>query len=141
LSQDTIDWEKVREFQERAEEYDREQEKKRRLFDPKELVKKSRKIKTAQDPELGLVSFGELVFSDLAEINVATTNEQKSVLILYKMLQKAYPDVAVEDVRSFGLADVTRLLKLMMGPDFLQVTAKPSPDGSKTTVTFKGSDS
>ena len=102
MSEDTIDWAKVREFQQRAEEYDREQEKKRRLFDPKELVKKSRKIKTVEDPELGLVSFGELVFSDLAEINTAETNQEKSVLILYKMLQKAYPDVTVDDVRSFG---------------------------------------
>jgi hypothetical protein len=133
-----IDWEKVRGFQERLEEYDREQERKARLFDPKELVKKSRKIKTVQDPELGLVSFGELLFSDLAEINTAGTNEEKSALILYKMLQKAYPDITPDDVRSFGLADVTRLLKLMMGPDFLQVTPKPSPSGSGTTATFRG---
>jgi hypothetical protein len=94
-----------------------------------------------EDPELGLVSFGGLLFSDLAEINTAQNNEEKSVLILYKMLQKAYPDITAEDVRSFGLADVTRLLKLMVGPDFLQVTAKPSAPGSATTATFRGSGS
>jgi hypothetical protein len=133
-----IDWGKVTEFANALEEYEKAKTQNKKLFDPKELVKHSKVIRTINDPELGIIAYKPLTFGDLEEINKAGSNEEKSILALYKMLKKTYPDVTLEDVRDFGLDSVQRLLKIIVGPDgFLQVPRTSQP-GLSQPSTFKG---
>jgi hypothetical protein len=133
-----IDWGKATEGANALEEYEKAKTQNKKLFDPKELVKDSRKVRTTSDPELGIISYKPLTFGDLEEINKAGSNEEKSILALYKMLKKAYPDLTMDDVREFGLDTVQRLLKLIVGPNgFLQVPKTLQP-GLSQPSTFKG---
>jgi hypothetical protein len=133
-----IDWGKATEGANALEEYEKAKAQNKKLFDPKELVKESRKVRTISDSELGIISYKPLTFGDLEEINKASSNEEKSILALYKMLKKTYPDLTLDDVHEFGLDTVQRLLKLIVGPNgFLQVP-KTSQPGSNQTATFRG---
>ena len=117
-----IDWKKVDEYATALGELETARREKRKLFDPKKLVEDSRKIRKVYDDELGWITYKPLTFADLNEIQRAQNNEEKSIIALYKMLQKTYPDLTLDDVRDFGLDGVVRLLKLILGPaGFLQV--------------------
>jgi hypothetical protein len=136
-----IDWKKVDEFMQRADDYDEEVKKKARLFDPKELLKKAQKIRKIEDPELGIICYGTLVSEDLVEINREKTNEEKGFVMLWIALRKAYPDITLEDVKAFELTDFTKLMKAIFGGQVFFQQAKTSPSGLKTPATFKGSGS
>jgi hypothetical protein len=137
-----IDWEKVEEFQERADAYDELLKKKARLFDPKELLKKTEKIRKVEDPDFGIICYGPILSDDLTEINKEKTNEEKGLVMLWIALRKAYPELTLEDVKAFELKDYTKLMKAIFGDavNFFP-TQKQSPSGLKTPTTFKGSDS
>jgi hypothetical protein len=138
---DKIDWEKATEYSEALEEYEKAKHKKAKLFDPKQLLTKTSKIRKAVDPELGIISYGTLVSEDLVEINKEQTNEEKGFVMLYIALRKAYPDVTLEDVKAFPLEDFTRLMKAIFGDQVFFPAPKPSQNGSKTPATFRGSGS
>jgi hypothetical protein len=131
---------KLKELQERADDYEKEVQRKARLFDPKKLVSKSSKVRVVEDQVLGKISYGPIVTEDLLEINRQETNEEKGFVMLWIALRKAYPDVTLEDVKAFALEDFTRLMKAIFGDQvFLQQQQKTSQNGLTTPATFKGS--
>lgn len=136
-----IDWKKVTEYSQFLEELEQLKARKAKLFDPKQLVAKTTEIKTAYDPEFGVINFGSIVAEELTEINRLQTNEEKGVYMLYLALHKAYPDVKLEDIEGFCLEDFTRLMKLIFGAQVFFQTQQPSENGSKARATFKGSGS
>jgi len=111
------------------------EEKKREIakkFDPKQLVSKD--LQTVYDEELGEIRFGQLTLKDSLEVGKAKTDEERSLLVLYHMLRKAYPDITLEDVENFPLDAATRLMTLMsQNIGFLASPQTPSPIGSKQT--------
>jgi hypothetical protein len=104
----------VEEYKKALEEYEKKQQKKAKLFNPKALVAKAREIQTIEDPEHGTIKYGILTMQDLLEINsTCKTNEERSVQILYRMLKKAYPDFTLEEVRDMPMEDAAYLLSLL----------------------------
>jgi hypothetical protein len=130
-----IDWAKVTEYEKRLQDIEKEKLGKVRIFDPKELIRKTNKIRTIQDPDLGLISYGTVVAEELSEINRFATNEEKGVFMLYLALHKAYPDVKLEDVKAFSIEDFARLMKAIFGGQVFFPTQKPSENGSRTAGT------
>jgi hypothetical protein len=68
----------------------------------------------------------------LPAIRAAETNEEKSIVILHRMLKKAYKDLTLDDVKHFEFTEATRILALISGPSFLQ-TQKQLQSGSEVT--------
>lgn len=135
---DDIDWKLVEDQKQRADEFEEEVKRKAKLFDPKELLKKTEKIRKVEDPEFGTICYGPLVSEDLIEVNKEKTAEEKGIVMLWIALRKGYPDITLEDVKAFKLEDFTKLMKAIFGNGVFLQTAKPSPSGSKTPTTFKG---
>ena len=150
-----IDWAKASEFEEALDEINARQEasrkKRAKLFDPRNLVIKAKQLKTINDPEYGIITYGSITWDELQDINKESkSNDEKMFLILHKMLSKAYPDLTVEDIRNFPPQDITKLSSLLMEKDDflrwakklgLEVSQTQSSNGLKTPTTFKGSDS
>jgi hypothetical protein len=131
-----VDWEKATEYMHTLEEENKRRLERAKVFNPKDLVRDSRELRVAIDQDTGnVIYYGPLVFADLLEINQAQSNEEKSILILYKMLKKAYKDLTVDDVKAFPLDAVTRLLKLIAGPGGFFQTPKQSRSGSESQLT------
>lgn len=85
---------------------------KEKVFDPKRLIKETRELVTVYDEELGTLSYGHLTVDDMTELNQAKEPVEHTILICYKMLKKAYPDLTVYDVEALPIQAVTRLLKI-----------------------------
>jgi hypothetical protein len=133
-----IDWEKASEYQAVLEQYEKAKQQKGKLFDPKQLLTKTSKLRNIADPVLGIITYGTLVSGDLVEINKQQTPEEKGFVMLWIALRKAYPDVKLEDIKSFSLEDFTRLMKAIFGDAVFFPEQRTSPTLSKTTATFKG---
>jgi hypothetical protein len=133
-----IDWSKVTEYADVIGAQEELKKRKAKLFDPKKLVENNRKPLSVYDPELGVISYRSLNIGDLAEINKATSNEEKNIIALFCMLSKTYPDLKLEDIREFGLEAVIKLLKAIVGTEGFFQVLKTSPPGSNQTSTFKG---
>jgi hypothetical protein len=111
-----IDWNKATEYAAALEEVQKARAEKAKLFDPKKLVQSAKKIEHVEDPELGIICFGHLTLDDIDDLNKATSNEERTKITLYKILNKAYPDLTLDDVRSFPLETVQKLLRIVAKP-------------------------
>jgi hypothetical protein len=127
------EWERTAEFKKALEDYEAREHKKAETFDPKELLCRSVIIREVLDTQSGkIIRYGNLVFEDLPAIRAAETNEEKSIVILHRMLKKAYKDLTLDDVKHFEFTEATRILALISGPSFLQ-TQKQLQSGSEVT--------
>jgi hypothetical protein len=128
------EWERTAEFKKALEDYEAREHKKAEAFDPKELLCRSVIIREVLDTQSGkIIRYGNLVFEDLPAIMAAETHEEKSIVILHRMLKKAYKDLTLDDVKHFEFIEATRILALMSGgPSFLQ-TQKQLQSGSEVT--------
>jgi hypothetical protein len=128
-----IDWGKATEYAQRLEEAQKRRLEKAKLFDPKRLVEDAKKIVTVEDEELGIVNYGHLTTEDLLDIGKEARKEKRSMMIVQKMLSKAYPDITLDDVLNMPFSASTRLLELFSrDSDFLQMQRK-STTGSAST--------
>jgi hypothetical protein len=128
-----IDWGKATEYAQRLEDAQQRLLEKAKLFDPKKLVQDARKLVTVEDEELGIVNYGHLTTEDLLDIGKESGKEKRSMMIVQKMLSKAYPDVTLDDVLSMPFSASTRLLEIFSrDSDFLQMQRK-STTGLEST--------
>lgn len=128
-----IDWGKATEYAQRLEDAQQRLLEKAKLFDPKKLVEDAKKIVTIEDEELGIVNYGHLTTEDLLDIGKEPRKEKRSMMIVHKMLSKAYPDVTLEDVLAMPFSASTRLLEMFSrDSDFLRISKK-STTGSVST--------
>ena len=81
-------------------------------FDPKMLVKKATEKHMVRDGDEEIYYY-PLVLEDTADLSKAKTNEEYSTLMLWKMLEKAYPELTLEDVKKFPMGKGARLLQLL----------------------------
>jgi len=101
---------KVEEYKRKLEQHEAKQAEKAKLFDPKDLLRNAGEIREVVHPELGVVRYGVLTVGDLLEINKAESNEKRSLLMLWKMLQKATPDLTAEEVERLPMDVAAALL-------------------------------
>jgi hypothetical protein len=125
--------ERAAEFEAKIAEHDEAQRAKGRIFDPRELLQRAGQIREVQHPVLGLLRYGELTFEDSFEINKCATDVEKTEMVAYLMVSKAYPDIPRDFLKRMPLVEGAALIDfLTKQPAFLS-PAKNSPSGSKTT--------
>ena len=111
--------EKGKELFEKEEEQERKAGKK---FNPKLLAAETNKIHKVIDKEEGEILYYPLRVEDLDEIDKGTSNQERSRLILFKSLSRAYPDLTYEEVKKWPLVKATRILQLIAKAEgFLQL--------------------
>ena len=81
-------------------------------FDPKMLVKKATERHMVRDGDEEIYYY-PLVLEDTADLSKAKTNEEYSTMMLFKMLEKAYPELTLEDVKKFPMGKGARILQLL----------------------------
>jgi hypothetical protein len=76
-------------------------------------VKDSGKVHKIVDKVEGEILYFPLLFEDMEEIRNAPSDEERTRVILFKLLSRAYPDLTLGDVRKFPLMKATHLLELI----------------------------
>jgi hypothetical protein len=128
-----IDWAHVTEMQNRLEEIEREKLARVRIFDPKELVRKSKDIQEVYDDDLGTIRYVHLSYDELNEIvEKYKDNKDRSIQLLFKQLAPASPGLTADDIKKLPYEVIVRLLtKLQKEGSFFP--QKQSENGSKST--------
>ena len=121
------------EYEAKIAEHDEAQRAKGKIFDPMELIERAAKIHEVKHPKLGLLRYGELTFEDSFEINKCKTDVEKTEMVAYLMISKAYPDVPRDFLKRMPLVEGAALIDfLTKNPCFLSQTNN-SQSGSRTT--------
>jgi len=89
-------------------------------FNPKSLVERGAEILSVDAGELGEIRYGSLLIKDLMEIypegftveRPDPTYEQ-TMCLGWKMLNKAYPDLTLEDVQSWLPEDLKKVFDVL----------------------------
>lgn len=131
---------KAEEYKRRLEAYEAEAAKDAKLFDAKELARKTNIIRSVEHPTLGVIRYGVLTYGDLAEIQRQVkkhgeSQEEIAATMVWLMLRKAQPSLTREEVLALPF-DVTAELIKMLTRDtgFLAQAGTASADGSNATV-------
>jgi hypothetical protein len=84
----------------------------KKTFDVKQLIGR---IHTVYDQELGEIRFGDLTLADAIEINSLEnlSVQDKSLLMIGKMLQKADPDFKPEYLKALPVTVASKLIRVM----------------------------
>jgi hypothetical protein len=131
--------ERAVEFEAKIAEHDEAQKAKGRIFDPQLLMQRAGQIHEVEHPVLGLLRFGELTFEDSFEINKCATDVEKTEMVAYLMLSKAYSEIPRDFLKRMPLVEGAALIDfLTKQPAFLS-PLKHSPNGSKATRKPKNS--
>lgn len=91
----------LKEKAERAfEEVEKKKREAARVFNIDDVIRGSDTIREVYVEELNcVVRYKPLTFADLPEIAKATNEQERGILILYKLLSKADPNVTLEKVK------------------------------------------
>ena len=91
-----------------------------RVFDVQQLLERAATIREVEVPGLGRVRFGELTFEDSFEVNKCNTDVEKTEMVAYLMLCKAYPDIPRDFLKRMPLVEGATLIDfLTKQPAFL----------------------
>ena len=102
-------------------------------------MQRAGQICEVEHPVLGLLRYGELTFEDSFEINKCKTDVEKTEMVAYLMLSKAYAGISKDFLKRMPLVEGAALIDfLTKQPAFLSPD-KRSPNGSKTTRKHKNS--
>lgn len=97
-----------------------------KLFNPKALATKNKQLFSKTHPVFGVVTYGKITMEELDEINADLEKMNKkddrtmrTLLMLWKMLQKGCPELSLEDVRTgFSFDEVSELLTFLTEGNF-----------------------
>jgi len=99
-----------------------------KLFDVQQLLERAATIREVEVPGLGRIRFGELTFEDSFEINKCNTDVEKTEIVAYLMLSKAYPDVPRDFLKRMPLVEGAALIDfLTKQPAFLSPQKSSQP--------------
>ena len=121
---------KVKKYKTKLEQYEKEKEKFAKVFDIDKVLEDAAQIKEAYIEELNMkVRYRPLTVDDLGDIMKAKTDEERAIIILYKMLHKADPKVTLEKVKALPIEIAAAILRETGAVPFR--TSKYLQDGSK----------
>jgi hypothetical protein len=109
-----------------------------KFFDPVALMARASETHEVKHPQLGLIRFGELMLSDSELVSKCKTKNDRSAMVVYLMLKKAYPgmqdytpETIKEFYKTFPMVEGTALLQFFLSqPCFLE---EKSVSGSEQT--------
>ena len=91
-----------------------------KVFDLQQLLERAATIREVSVPGLGRMRFGELTFEDSFEINKCKTDVEKTEMVAYLMLSKAYPEIPRDFLKRMPLVEGAALIDfLTKQPAFL----------------------
>ena len=123
----------AKEFEARIAEHDEAERAKARIFDPQRLLERAAKIHEYNHSVLGLLRFGELTFEDAFEIDKCKTDVEKTEVVAWLMLRKAYPALPRDFLKRMPLIESALLIDfLTKQPAFLS-PQKSSQTGLRAT--------
>ena len=121
------------EYEAKLAEHKEAQNAKGRVFDPYVLVARADRIITVDHPTLGRLQFGELTFEDAFEIDKSKSDVEKTEVIAWLMMRKAYPDLPRDFLKRMPLLEGAALIAfLTKQPAFLS-PQQSSANGSGIT--------
>lgn len=111
-------------------------------FNPKELATRNRQLFTKTHWHFGVITYGKITLEDIDEMNVELEklgvkdqpkSSVRSLMYLWKMLQKGCPDLTFEDVRfGYSFDEASELMSFLMDDSFF-LKAKPVPAANPKT--------
>lgn len=120
---------KIKEYAKKLEQIEALKAEKAKLFNPLELAKSSREIRSTFIEGVGEIRYGPLTVADMLEISKTESDEERGILIMWLMLRKAYPELKMEDVKAFPMDTAAKILTaLTANLDFL-ANQKQLPNG------------
>jgi hypothetical protein len=134
-------------WEEQAAEADAKQAKvdsvQRRLFNPAKLTEQVNAIHEEEDPNLGVIRYGELSLHDAFTIEKCKNDADKSSMAAYLMLKKGNPDMPTytpenisEWQKSMPMAEGAMLLLFIRkSPVFLRTQSLPGLAKTETPKT------
>ena len=126
-------------FKQEADAEDARREAAARAFDPRLLMERAGKIHEVDHPILGTLRFGELTFEDSFEINKCKTDVEKTELVAYLMMSKAYPGIPKDFLKRMPLIEGAALIDFLTKQPVFLSSPKNSRGGSKATRRRKAS--
>ncbi len=141
---DPANQEKWNRFKLESEAEDRkhseQQEVASKIFDPLSLLERADAIREVDHPVLGKIRFGELTFEDSFEINKCKSDVERTELVAWLMMRKAYPTLPRDFLKRMPLIEGAALVDYLVGqPTFLS-PPKSSRRGSRRTRKRKTSE-
>ena len=97
-----------RELFEKEEAAEREIAKK---FDPLVIVKEATKLHRIVDKQEGEILYYPVCLEDLDDISHATTETERTQILLFKLLGKAYPKLKLEDIKKMPVMKAAYILE------------------------------
>jgi hypothetical protein len=108
------------EYEAKIAEHEQRQKTKAKVFDPKQLIARGDRVNVVEHPVLGLLKFGELTFEDAFEIEKCKTDVEKTEVVAWLMMRKAYPDLPRDFLKRMPLIESAALIDFLTGqPAFL----------------------
>ncbi len=127
--------ERTAEFIRKAEEDDKrranEQVAAAGVFDPIQLLERAGTIHEIVHPVLGKVRFGELTFEDGFEINKCKSDVERTELVAWLMMRKAYPTLPRDFLKRMPLIEGAALIDYLVGQPAFLSPPKSSRRGSR----------
>ncbi len=144
-SKNATNEERARDFESKLEEEEQKAQAVKaeiaRRYDPREACKRSSEIRVVNHELLGEVRFGVLSILEFTNLKLADIKDDnaRARRIIHAMLQKATPDLTLEQVDAIPFDEFT-LLNGILGeslPGFLHLAKQASRTGSPTTQMLK----
>lgn len=104
---------RVERYRRRLERFMNEAEAEAKLFDLREILSESSRLKEKHVEGLGLVRYGPLTIADLAELSEVKGDLEKGVMAIYLMLKKADEKIKLEDLKNLPVDVALRLLNAL----------------------------
>ena len=126
--------EKIGKFKKGLEEHKARQQATAEKFDIAQVLESAGEIKEKYVKAIDkTVRYGILTLKDSIEVMKPTDPQQRAIVILWRMLQKADKNITLEQVQNLPL-DVATAILTEVGSDFLRLqTAQQLKTGSKQT--------
>jgi len=99
-----------RELFEKEEATEREAAKK---FDPRALIKQSTTLHRIVDKQEGEILYYPVQLEDLDDISHATTDTERTQILLFKLLGKAYPGLTLESIKKMPVMKAAYILEVI----------------------------
>jgi len=101
---------KTKEYARKLEKFEAEKAEKAKAFNIADLVANAKTLRKVEVKDVGEVKYGVLTLRDSAALAKAESNEQRSSMMLWLMLRKAYPTLKLDDVEDLPMDVAAKIL-------------------------------
>ena len=134
---------RAEEFERKITEYEAEEARMAKRYNPREACRRSSEIRTVTDETLGEVHFGVLSISEFTDLKLNDINDENARIrkVVHAMLKKADPELTLAEVEAIPF-DEFMILNGILGealPGLLRLAQQASKTGSPQTQTHKPS--